>query len=157
MRFYFLLFIGVFAADMMTKTWIDQHPELAERGLACTNGYIGVKMLDNSGFAGGKASKEPVMVRNVATAGFTLLMIKWLADLGGKKESALGKAGWALVLGGGLGNIVDRWARGSVRDFLTLPKARANRIRDIVFNTADVAIALGILLIGIGEIPRRNK
>ena len=156
MRFYFLLFIGAFAADMMTKTWIDQHPELAESELACTNGYIGVKPLDNSGFAGGKASKEPVMVRNAATAGFTFLMIKWLAELRGKKESALGKAGWALVLGGGLGNIVDRWARGSVRDFLTLPKAKTQRMRDIVFNTADVAIALGILLVGIGEIPRRK-
>ena len=58
MRFYFLLFIGAFAADMMTKTWIDQHPELAESELACTNGYIGVKPLDNSGFAGGRLQRS---------------------------------------------------------------------------------------------------
>ena len=44
----------------------------------------------------------------------------------------------ALIIGGSLGNLLDRAAGGAVRDFITGP--------GLVFNIADVALLAGVLL-----------
>jgi len=50
----------------------------------------------------------------------------------------------ALVIGGGIGNLIDRVAFGFVRDFANLG---FGQIRTGVFNVADVAITVGALLL----------
>lgn len=56
------------------------------------------------------------------------------------KLSALYNLGFAAVIGGSLGNFLDRWLRGGVVDFI--------RIWNLpVFNFADLAISLGVVLI----------
>tara|TARA_R110002020_G_scaffold21009_1_gene71125 strand:- start:95387 stop:95881 length:495 start_codon:yes stop_codon:yes gene_type:complete len=51
---------------------------------------------------------------------------------------------FACVIGGGLGNLVDRIARGSVTDFFQF---RVGPIRSGIFNMADVSVTLGVLFI----------
>ena len=51
--------------------------------------------------------------------------------------------GVAVILGGGLGNLVDRLARGRVVDFLQL---RAGPLHTGVFNLGDLAIVAGVLI-----------
>lgn len=50
------------------------------------------------------------------------------------------RAGMALIIGGALGNMVDRITMGQVLDFIATP------IRPGIFNIADVMINIGILL-----------
>jgi signal peptidase II len=50
----------------------------------------------------------------------------------------------SLILGGGIGNIIDRVARGNVIDFLNLG---IGNVRTGIFNIADVAIMAGVLLL----------
>lgn len=59
---------------------------------------------------------------------------------------ALGqKAGLALILGGGLGNLIDRLANhGQVIDFVSL---RLGPFYTGIFNLADIAITTGVLLV----------
>ncbi len=45
-----------------------------------------------------------------------------------------------LLLGGALGNLVDRWREGAVTDFIDLPAWPA-------FNVADIAITVGVLVL----------
>lgn len=51
---------------------------------------------------------------------------------------------FAFVIGGGIGNLIDRIAYGSVTDFFQI---RLGFFRTGIFNMADVAVTLGILLI----------
>ena len=49
----------------------------------------------------------------------------------------------ALVVGGGLGNLIDRMARGRVVDFIQL---RAGPLHTGVFNLGDAAILAGVVI-----------
>lgn len=62
--------------------------------------------------------------------------------------SRIQHAGFALVLGGALGNVVDRAVRGYVVDFIHLTHWP-------VFNVADIAVVIGAasLLLGIRKAP----
>lgn len=50
---------------------------------------------------------------------------------------------FALVIGGGLGNLIDRIAYGSVTDFFQI---RLGFFRTGIFNIADVAVTLGLFM-----------
>ncbi len=50
---------------------------------------------------------------------------------------------FALVIGGGLGNLIDRIAYGSVTDFFQI---RLGVWRTGIFNMADVAVTIGVLM-----------
>ena len=66
----------------------------------------------------------------------------------------LERAGLALVVGGALGNIIDRLRQGAVTDFLDL------YWRDWhwpTFNVADIAITLGAVLILAASLPLRRR
>ena len=56
--------------------------------------------------------------------------------------------GLGLVLAGGLSNLVDRVARGSVVDFLNVG---VGPVRTGIFNLADVAILVGVALFALGR------
>ncbi|MGB3313385.1 MAG: signal peptidase II, partial [Albidovulum sp.] len=71
-----------------------------------------------------------------------------------RAQHALERAGFALVVGGALGNIIDRLRQGAVTDFLDL------YWRDWhwpTFNVADIAITLGAVLILAASLPFRRR
>jgi signal peptidase II len=51
---------------------------------------------------------------------------------------------FALIIGGGIGNLIDRIAYGSVTDFFQI---RLGFLRTGIFNIADVAVTTGVLLL----------
>ena len=51
---------------------------------------------------------------------------------------------FAFVIGGGIGNLMDRIAHGSVTDFFQI---RMGILKTGIFNMADVAVTFGVLLI----------
>ncbi len=68
-----------------------------------------------------------------------LLYILWSSDL-----SLLEVIGFSLILGGGLGNLIDRVLYDYVIDFMLVG---IGRLRTGVFNVADVAITVGVGLL----------
>jgi signal peptidase II len=60
----------------------------------------------------------------------------------------------ALIMGGAIGNVIDRVAYGKVIDFLSFHYAGASFP---VFNVADMAISLGAMLFIYDELRRVNK
>jgi signal peptidase II len=60
---------------------------------------------------------------------------------------------FGLLVGGALGNLVDRLARGSVLDYLDLG---IGELRIPLFNVADTAISLGLLLFAAALIRTRR-
>lgn len=71
-------------------------------------------------------------------------MVLFVASLWWRRRAAplVEQAGYALVVGGAVGNIIDRIARGYVIDFLHIS-------RWPVFNVADVAIGVGAALLAL--------
>jgi signal peptidase II len=122
-----------------------------------------------AGIADGQTRKflpavQLVHVRNTGVAfgllsgGGTLVLVFTLASLAvlvGYLALRPDRSGlWlatGLLLGGALGNLIDRLAEGAVTDFIKLPLWPA-------FNVADIAITFGVLtLLWVFEEPRRAK
>jgi signal peptidase II len=130
----FLLVLLVALVDQLTKAMVRASLEPGEQAVVL--GTVPVHHVQNPGIAGGglQGSALPlgllaiglvawIHAYFVRTRGFTL----WLL------------VGFGLLLGGGIGNLVDRLRMGWVTDFI--------RSEDRAYNLADVAIFAGGMLV----------
>ena len=53
--------------------------------------------------------------------------------------------GMGLMLGGALANLIERWARGSVTDYVYLPRVVIPFFRRIIWNAADLSVLTGCI------------
>ena len=92
------------------------------------------------------ASLSPGMRFWTFTVGVGLLLMGMLAYIIWNREiDRLQAIGWALIVSGGLGNLIDRAARnGVVIDFVSIG---FRAIRTAVFNLADVLVFVGVFLL----------
>ena len=86
----------------------------------------------------------------------TLLIIYGLVryTIKNKLDSKIEILAFSLVIGGSLGNLVDRIARGYVIDFISLKIFKYNFP---VFNVADSLIFVGVVLLLIKELRKENR
>ena len=89
-------------------------------------------------FARGSASGEAALL--AVTLAATVLLAWWLIRV----RSALPAVGLGLIIGGALGNAIDRLQHGAVIDYLDL---HAFGRHFFVFNVADAAINIGVALL----------
>lgn len=92
--------------------------------------------------------------RPLAMAGLTAALTVVFAIIGLRAGQALERAGFALIVGGSLGNITDRLRQGAVTDFLDVFWREWHWP---AFNMADVAITCGAGLILLSALPRFRK
>jgi lipoprotein signal peptidase len=115
----------VVLVDQVTKT-------LAQAGLLGSGWVEPVTNPDLAlGLAGGTSSAELLL-------GVAILVLAGAAFRRGLRNGRIGLMPVALIIGGSLGNLLDRAASGAVRDFIAGP--------GMVFNVADVALLVGLLL-----------
>jgi signal peptidase II len=81
----------------------------------------------------------PVLLAVLAVAA-SAVFVHWLGRMQGR---AWGVAGLGLLLGGSLGNLIDRMAHGAVTDFMLL--CWPGFACFYAFNVADAAITLGVV------------
>lgn len=101
------------------------------------------------GMMGGVMAGKPLLM--VALTGVLTLAFAVMAF---RAKHPLERAGFALIVGGALGNIIDRLRQGAVTDFLDL------YWRDWhwpTFNVADIAITLGAVCILAASLPSRRR
>ena len=101
------------------------------------------------GMMGGFMAGKPLLM-----AALTGALTFAFAVMAFRAQNALERAGFALVVGGALGNIIDRLRQGAVTDFLDF------YWRDWhwpTFNVADIAITLGAVLILAASLPLRRR
>lgn len=135
-RLALALSLGVVALDQLSKHWALTHlsPGRAE---AFWPGLLQLQLVRNTGAAFSLFTGLPWLlgvVSLVVSVG-VLLWILRRPSRGPWESLALG-----FLLGGALGNGLDRWRLGAVVDFLALEP-----ISFPVFNLADVAINLAVL------------
>ena len=83
-----------------------------------------------------------------------LVVSAWLGRMLCQQRPRLEAVGYSLILGGALGNVVDRVLRGSVVDFLDF---HWQLVHWPAFNLADVAITIGALCLFLTVVPKSSK
>jgi signal peptidase II len=139
-----LVAAAVLAVDQVTK-WVAQR-ELADgHSVRVVGSLLRFTLTYNSGMAFSRGTGLGPVIGVVAL----VVIVVLLASLR-RESSRLARVALAAVIGGALGNIVDRLFRagdgfmgGSVVDFLQLPHWP-------VFNVADMAVTLGGLTLVLG-------
>jgi signal peptidase II len=108
--------------------------------------YFHLRYVENPGAAWGLFADLPDGVRGPFFTAITLLAVGFILWMIRKAERDqwLLQLALALVLGGALGNFLDRLARGYVVDFLDVHWRNQPGMRWPTFNVADIAISVGV-------------
>ncbi|HQU69624.1 MAG TPA: signal peptidase II [Albidovulum sp.] len=150
-RWIAALICAALLADQITKaaalTWLSVG-EFAPV-LPGFNLTLGFNEGSSFGMFSGAMAGRPFMM--VALTGVLTLAFAIMAF---RARPYLERAGFALIVGGALGNIVDRIRQGAVTDFLDLYWRNWHWP---TFNGADIAITLGALFILAAFVPLRRR
>lgn len=136
---FFGIALGIISADQVTKYVVKTHVALGQ--FVPETGFFRITHTTNTGGAFGIFANQAFLITLVALAGIvTILIYVRYAPLNRMPvRVALG-----LVLGGTVGNLIDRLAFGSVVDFIDIG---VGQYRWATFNVADAALVVGIVVL----------
>ncbi len=148
MRTTFWTAFWVFIADQATKYLVVHALDLMSRlQIEVIPGFLGFRMAWNRGVNFGLFAGFDMRWALVALAlAISGVVLWWIARDGGSRWARL-SAG--LLVGGAIGNVVDRVLYGAVADFLNVTCCGIEN--PYAFNLADIAIfagAVGLVLFG---------
>ena len=131
--------------DQASKLWLLKVFDLAQKGAVKVAPFVDLVLTWNTGISYGWFQQEGpfgqwalLALKVVAVA----LLWLWLA----KASSRLSAVALGLIIGGAIGNGIDRLIYGAVVDFVLLHAETATwRFNWYVFNLADVAIVAGVI------------
>ncbi|MDX1616166.1 MAG: signal peptidase II [Candidatus Promineifilaceae bacterium] len=140
----YVLIALAFAADRLSKWWVAAF--LADNGVTRLNAWLTLRETYNRGLAFGLLQGiGPIM--GWLSILIVLGLLLYLTQV--PRQEWLLRAGLALIIGGALGNLIDRITAGQVLDFIQTP------LRSGIFNVADVCINLGLILVLAGLLLHR--
>ena len=131
--------------DQLSKLWLLKSFDLAGKGAVKIAPFVDLVLTWNTGISYGWLQQEGPFgqwaLLGVKVVAVALLWI-WLA----KASSRLSAVALGLIIGGAIGNAIDRLIYGAVADFVLLHAETATwRFNWYVFNLADVAIVAGVV------------
>ena len=140
----YLIALGIFIVDQVSKFIMIGPLALQARGSIELIPIFDLTWVENRGISLGlgQASNDTQRWLLVAvTAAIALIVAWWIR----REQQKTDRIALALVLGGALGNIVDRVRLGFVVDFLDLHFGEWRPF--LVFNVADAAISIGVVIL----------
>lgn len=139
----------IMVTDLGIKDIIESRPDTAfPKEIEKTGGMVVLRKSHNPGLPMGFLSGYPELVLQIPAA-VTCAAAGIFAWLLPRKGNCAQKLGLAMIIGGSGSNLYDRFVRGYVVDYLNV---RWKRLREVVFNLADVCILLGAFLFTAGEL-----
>ncbi len=139
MRILFVTLIVVIL-DQLTKQLVKAHFHLTE-SIMIIGDFFRFTYIENPGMAFGLRIAGPLFF-TVFSAIACIVIFYFLYRL--RAEPLLPRLALALVLGGAIGNLIDRALYGKVIDFLDFGFGMT---RWPIFNIADVAVSIGMVLL----------
>ncbi|PMB52489.1 signal peptidase II [Fischerella thermalis CCMEE 5201] len=135
-KFFWIIAFVAFFLDQITKFWVVQTFSL-QQTLPLLPGIFHLTYVTNTGAAFSLLSGKVEWLRWLSLGvSLALIALAWFGPLLNRWE----QLGYGLILGGAMGNGIDRFALGYVVDFLDF-----RLINFPVFNLADVFINIGIV------------
>ena len=139
--------LAVVVSDQVSKLWALHH--LSGRGVQpLLPGLLQQRLVFNTGAAFSMLEGNAFAL-GLVSAAVALGLVFWIQSSG--TLSRWQSLGLGLLLGGAIGNGLDRWRLGSVVDFLDFVP-----IQFPVFNLADTAINLAVLCLLIDVLRRQD-
>lgn len=133
------------AIDQAVKLWLLNVFDLANRGIVHLTPFLDFVLTWNTGISYGLFPQEGDFGRYVLLAlklAAVVVLWVWLA----RAELRLTALSLGLIIGGALGNGIDRLAYGAVADFALFHITTASfNFTWYVFNLADAAIVAGVI------------
>ena len=136
--------LGVLALDQLTKWFVTVPLQLHERLQIVLLPIFNLTWVENNGISLGLLNATTPTGRWLLvamTAGIAIAVAVWIA----REKQRGDRFALALVLGGALGNIVDRVRHGYVVDFADLHFGTFRPF--LVFNVGDAAISIGVVIL----------
>ncbi len=144
----------VFAIDQAIKIWVDRGLNLYNVRVVEVLPFFDFRWTENYGISLGLLTAGSIEMRFALvamTGAIALFVTVWML-----RERLLGDIlPLALVLGGALGNIRDRWEHGYVIDYADLHFGDFRPF--LIFNFADAAITIGVVIILARSLLSREK
>jgi signal peptidase II len=134
----------VIVLDQLTKSWVVQYfgvPE-GKPAISLLGPFLELAYVRNFGVAFSLLSSDSIKFLFIALA---IAVIGYLYWRNRENGSLLLKFSFGLVVGGALGNLIDRFRLGYVIDFIHFHIP--NIFEFAVFNIADSAISIGVVLL----------
>jgi signal peptidase II len=154
-----LIIFLVIVCDQVSKNTVREKVFISDR-IELAGSYFVLTRVENTGAFLGFANSFSPMVKKVLLQGIPFLILAVLCYYIFTTRKLHKTAGLALALiaGGGIGNLYDRFVYGSVTDFFYL---NFGFIKTGIFNVADIAVTLGIILFFIYSLfygdPKKNE
>lgn len=147
------LFVALFAlvADQASKWYLLSVVDIANRPPVEVTGFFNLVMVWNRGISFGMFAQagQPYVLVALSLV-ICLLLLSWLSKITERwLIAAIG-----LVIGGALGNVIDRIRFGAVADFFDFYIKNAHWP---AFNIADSCIFIGVVLLCIDSMFMRAK
>ena len=147
-----VLTLSLFGCDHATKLAAEQSLSHG-RAVSVVSGVLELRFTTNDDTAFSLlhnlgVPRPPSMLMAASVLALLGVVAMWLAAR--KRATRTQHVGFALVLAGALGNVVDRAIRGSVVDFIHVTHWP-------IFNVADIAVVVGVGLLGISALFLRPK
>jgi len=139
---FYLVALALVLLDQATKSLIIQTLQVGQ-GIRIIPGFFDIVFVLNPGAAFGFLATVPAEVRNplfilISVVAAALIVLYQARYLGANR---LVSFALALVLGGAVGNLIDRLRYGMVVDFLDV---HVGQCHWPAFNVADSAISIGV-------------
>jgi signal peptidase II len=127
--------------DQAHKAWMLYVYDIGSRGAVTITPFFDLVLVWNQGISYGLLPQDSALGRLgliLFALGASLALAAWLASL----TSRLAAASIGLIIGGAIGNAVDRVVYGAVADFFSF---HAFGLEWYIFNIADTAIVAGVV------------
>ena len=136
--------IAVLALDQASKLWLLFVFDIARRGAVKVTPFFDLVLAWNVGISFGwfqNDSQVAQIVLMTIKAVAVIVLAIWMA----RSRTLIATVALGLIIGGAIGNAIDRFAYGAVVDFaLFHVQIGGNTFNWYVFNLADVAIVAGV-------------
>lgn len=130
--------------DQATKLWLLFVFELGRRGAVQVTPFFDLVLAWNTGISYGWFQQDGP-VGAAVLLGFKVIAVIALAIWMARSKTRLATIGLGLIIGGAIGNAIDRAAYGAVVDFALLHiQWGGKNLNWYVFNIADAAIVVGV-------------
>ena len=144
---------SVFLIDLLSKNKIISIFKDGVVEKIYVNEYLDFILVFNTGisyglFSGGGDFQKWILIS------LSILIIIFLLSFIRNESSILSKLSISFIIGGALGNVLDRFIYGAVVDFISL---HAKGFSWYIFNIADMFIVLGVILFIISQFILSKK
>ena len=150
---YVMLIGAICVAEFVIRRHINKKFTASERK-SIGKGHITLRKYHNAGMANDTLEKRPALVKGIGVGVVSLITVTFVLVMMLKGKKAL-KAGLALILGGGLANLLERFLHGYVTDYIQF-QIPIPFLRKFIYNIADLCIFIGTAVLFFRELLRMD-